>query len=85
VAEVEPAAGGGGVDRLRMRIWNPADGSVVYDTQPGAPASAAAATAGGTATPSRKRDHSAPSSATGLPNALATSSSRYAASTGTGP
>lgn len=29
-------AGGGGVDRLRMRIWSDATGEVVYDNMPGA-------------------------------------------------
>jgi PKD repeat protein len=31
------AAGGGGVDKLRMKIWNKNTGAVVYDSQPGAP------------------------------------------------
>lgn len=30
------AAGGDGVDRMRMRVWDRASGAVVYDTQPGA-------------------------------------------------
>ena len=33
-------AGGGGVDRFRLNIWNKATGQVVYDNQFGAPASA---------------------------------------------
>ncbi|HEX2062214.1 MAG TPA: hypothetical protein VHK90_15865 [Thermoanaerobaculia bacterium] len=30
------AEGGGGVDRMRIRIWHKVTGAVVYDTQPGA-------------------------------------------------
>jgi len=30
------AQGGGGVDRIRMKIWHKVTGAVVYDTQPGA-------------------------------------------------
>jgi hypothetical protein len=28
--------GGDGIDRFRIRIWNPATGAVIYDNQPGA-------------------------------------------------
>ncbi len=28
---------GGGVDKLRLTIWNKSSGQIVYDNQPGAP------------------------------------------------
>ncbi len=37
--------GGGGTDRLRLKVWDPATGDVVYDTQPGAADGATATTA----------------------------------------
>ena len=37
--------GGGGVDKIRIKIWNSATGVVVYDTQPGAPDTADPTTA----------------------------------------
>ena len=38
-------SGGGGVDRFRIKVWDRATGSVVYDNQPGAGDDAAASTA----------------------------------------
>jgi PKD repeat protein len=37
--------GGGGVDKLRIKIWNKSTGAVVYDNQPGAPDTANPTTA----------------------------------------
>ncbi|MBN8249441.1 MAG: PKD domain-containing protein, partial [Verrucomicrobia bacterium] len=39
------AGGGGGTDRLRIKIWNTSGGGVIYDNQPGDPDTADAATA----------------------------------------
>src|SRR5262249_40978654 len=33
----QPNIEGGGVDKIRMKIWNKNTGAIVYDKQPGAP------------------------------------------------
>lgn len=39
------AAGGGGVDKIRVKIWDTANGRIVFDSQPGAPDDANPSTA----------------------------------------
>jgi hypothetical protein len=41
---VAASSGGSGAGKLRIRVWDESSGTVVYDTQPGAPINAAPAT-----------------------------------------